>query len=249
MGEASIGSIKTVACDPTRVSQQPDEPKSQCRILKLAFPGPVVEPGRGRYSSAHRGNREARRKARSFPSRGTRRGIGLAYGISRLALVDRFRFEADGGILGHTYSDTRANSVVTGPQVGIVGFESLGPLTFYAHVLVVMGVNEGAMRQHNGIGDELVPGATNRPLYSPSTHSEHRASSDEFAPATVYWLEASLQLTEHTSLKATVSGIHINNILLAADRVHYYLPDMGLLDPGEQHYAQQQIYCGIEMVR
>jgi hypothetical protein len=176
-------------------------------------------------------------------------GIALASGYQEFAFFDRFRFDADGGILGRTYSDTRANNWVTGPYTGLVAHTSFGPLTLYGHALGIMGMNDGDLEQDNGIGAELVPGATNRLLYAQPTRSQNRDTVDDVSPTGVLWAEAGLQLTEQASLKFAWSAIYVNNILMAEDRVRYYLPDMGFRDPGEQDYVQQLFFCGIEWVR
>lgn len=86
--------------------------------------------------------------------RGT--GVALATGYQEFGLFDRFRFDADGGILGRTYSDTRANNLVAGPYSGLVAHTSIGPITFYGHAIGIMGFNDGDLSQSNGIGAELV---------------------------------------------------------------------------------------------
>lgn len=175
-------------------------------------------------------------------------GFGLVYGYRELGIWDWFKFEADGGILGHTFSDTETENWVTGPQAGVVAFKQFGPLTFYAHGLLLAGLNDGDMQQSNGIGAELVPGATNRLLYAQPTRTNHAATYDTLAPTGSLWAEAGLQITPSTSLKFAWSATYIDNILLAADRVRYYLPDMGFRDPGNQHLLVQNFYCGIEFL-
>jgi hypothetical protein len=176
-------------------------------------------------------------------------GIGLNYGYYEFGMFDRFRFDADGGILGRTISDTRTNNWVTGPQAGLVAYKSFGPLRFYGHALGVLGLNDGDLQQNNSIGNELVPGAVNRLLYAQPTHVENRGAVDDISPTGVFWAEAGLQVTERTSVRFAWSGVYVNNILLAEDRVRYYLPSMGFRTTGEQDFLQQFFYCGVEMTR
>lgn len=225
--------------------------RTEAAIANLPVDSPKVRRGTGSravFVSAPRRSRVVPQYSKYAPDR-RGSGFGLAYGYSQCALYDRFRFDAEGGILGRMFSDTRAETTVAGPQVGFVGFDTFGPLTLYGHGLIVIGVNEGEMRQNNGIGTELVPGAANRLLYAQPTYSENRATFDGVTPAAVYWLEASLQITEQTSFKVAVSTIIVNDILLAEQRVRYYLPDMGFRDPGDQNYMLQTLYCGIEITR
>lgn len=134
-------------------------------------------------------------------------GIGITYGYNELNLSDRFYFEGNGGILGRTYSDTRSENWVTGPQAGIVAFKSFGPLTLYAHGVAVAGINDVEMMQTNGIGAELVPGATNRLLYAQPTYSENSATSVELSPAGMLWLQAGLQITSNSAIRVAWSGL------------------------------------------
>ena len=237
----------SVRPDPDQVTAR----RAEAAVSNLPIDSPKVRRGTGSRTVFVRAPRRSQIVPQYSKFAADRRGsgIGMTYGYCECALYDRFRFDAEGGILGRTFSDTRANSIVTGPQVGIVGFDTFGPLTIYAHSLFVIGANDGDLRQNNGIGAELVPGATNRLLYAQPTYSEHQAAFAQVSPAAVYWAEASLQITEQTSFKVAVSTVFVNNVLLAEERVRFYLPDMGFRDPGDQNYAQQTFYCGIEMIR
>lgn len=176
-------------------------------------------------------------------------GLGFVYGYREIAARTQFGLEADGGILGKTSSHTETMNWVAGPQAGLVAFKRYKRLTFYAHGLLVTGLNDAEIEQSNSIGAELVPGATNRLLYAQPTNAVHAAAYDELAPAGVLWFEAGFQLTKNSSLRMAWSTTYIENILLAQDRVRFYLPDMGLADPGTQHVSLQSFFCGIEMTR
>ena len=179
--------------------------------------------------------------------RGT--GVGLHYGYRNFGQFNSFRIDAEGGILGRTYSDTRINNWVTGPQAGIVAYKTFGPLHFYGHALGVAGLNDGEMQQNNGIITELVPGVVNRLLYAQSSFTQNSDAIVDVSPTGVLWAEAGLQVTERTSVRFAWSAMYVNNILLAEDRVRYFLPDMGFRDPGEQDYLEQFFFCGVEVVR
>ncbi len=225
--------------------------RTEAAIANLPVDSPEVRRGTGSRTVFVRVPRRSYLAPQYSKFAANRRGsgVGLTYGFYEGALYDRFRFDAEGGILGRTYSDTRANNVIDGSQVGVVGYYTIGPLTFYAHNLLVIGINDGELRQNNGIGAELVPGATNRLLYAQPTYSYHQATFAQVVPTVVSWAEASLQITKQTSFKVALSSIFMNNILMAQDRVRYYLPDMGFRDPGNQNFTQQTLYCGVEIVR
>jgi hypothetical protein len=65
----------------------------------------------------------------------------------------------------------------------------------------------------------------------------------------VFWAEAGLQLTKHSALKFAWSALLLDNVFLSDNRTKYFLPDMGLVDPGNQHLMLQYFICGIEVVR
>jgi hypothetical protein len=232
---------------PDRVRAQ----RTEAAIANLPIDTPEVRRGTGSRTVFVRVPRRSYLVPQYSKFAANRRGsgVGLTYGFYEGALYDRFRFDGEGGILGRTYSDTRADNVIDGSQVGVVGYYTIGPLTFYAHNLLVIGINDGELRQDNGIGAELVPGATNRLLYAQPTYSYHQATFAQVVPTVVSWAEANLQITKHTSFKVALSSIFMNNILMAQDRVRYYLPDMGFRDPGNQNFTQQTLYCGVEIVR
>jgi hypothetical protein len=201
-------------------------------IIVPISPRPQMVPQYSKYAVGHRGT-----------------GVGITYGYYEFGMFDRFRFDAEGGILGRTYSDTEANNWVTGPQLGMVAHRAIGPLNFYGHALGIVGLNDGELQQNNGIGAELVPGALNRLLYAQPSYSQHRVAIADASPTGVLWAEASVQITPQTSFKFAWTAIYVNNILRAEDRVRYFLPDMGFRDVGEQDFMQQFFVCGIEVVR
>ena len=68
-------------------------------------------------------------------------------------------------------------------------------------------------------------------------------------PAGVIWAEIGLQVTKNSALKLAWSALVLDNILLTEGRTRYSLPDMGLADPGNQNLVEQNVICGIEVVR
>jgi len=175
-------------------------------------------------------------------------GVGLAYGFGRIGLWDRFEFLGLGSILGRTHLDTRAENQVFGPQLGLVGVRRWGPFSIYVHGLVTAGYNDALVEQHKSIGEELIPGALNRPLLAQPTSISHGESHHVLSPSGEIWAEAGLRLTEAVSLKFAWTAIFVDNILLTDDRIVYQLPDPGLRDPGRQDYLQQYFLCGIEVL-
>ena len=84
-------------------------------------------------------------------------GLGIVYGFRDLNVWDRFQFDAEGSVLGRTYSKMTIDNSISGPQAGLVAFKRVGPVSFYVHGLLVAGLNDGEIEQTSGIGQELVP--------------------------------------------------------------------------------------------
>jgi hypothetical protein len=184
------------------------------------------------------------------PSASVRKnGIGLLYGFRAINTSDDHSVFADGGILGRSFWITGTENRVFGPQAGVVWLQSRGPWSVRLQGLALAGYNLGRVEQYGGIGEELVPGAINRFLYAQPTYFTHTESSDRFSPSGELAAETSLQVTKSIAIRLVWSGIVIDNVLLPDDRVRYFLPNMGLLDPGNQRLFVQNIFCGIEVVR
>jgi len=45
------------------------------------------------------------------------------------------------------------------------------------------------------------------------------------------------------------SALLLDNIFLSDNRTNFFLPSMGLVDPGNQNLFEQYVICGIEVVR
>jgi hypothetical protein len=176
-------------------------------------------------------------------------GFGLVYGYRQFVVRDRAGIDASGGIFGRLYTRTDTENSTTGPQVGLVAFQRFGPLSFYAHGLLVASWNEGNVEQSNGFGAQLVPGATNRLLYAQPTNSNFQDPRSGLVPAGVFWAETGLQLTQNSALKFSWSALFLDNIFLSDNRTRYFLPDMGLTDPGNQNLFVHNFFCGIEIIR
>jgi hypothetical protein len=128
-------------------------------------------------------------------------GMGIIYGFREVRLADDFRVDGFGGILGHTYVDTTAESQIAGPELGVVFAKSNGPFTMKLQGTTIAGLNEGRVYQQAGIGNELIPGATNRLLYAQPTNCSHAESLQEFSPSEEFRAESNLRITDDLSFK------------------------------------------------
>jgi hypothetical protein len=133
--------------------------------------------------------------------------------------------------------------------VGLVWIKTRGRWTTRLHGLASAGFNGGSVRQENSIGAELVPGAVNRMLYAQPTKSAHHASFDEMSPSAELRAEANYRITDNITFAINWSGVSVENALEAAGRTRFYLPDMGLAEPGHQRILVHNFFCGIEVLR
>jgi hypothetical protein len=172
----------------------------------------------------------------------------LGAGARYLQVEDYFSFLADGGILGRTWSDTWLDNQIVGPQVRAKWVNQRQRWRVSGTTSFVFGYNTQNWSQENGIGSQLIPGATNRLLYAQPTYSEHGIALDDFSPVGELRLEAAYYVTQALALKAGYTGMYVGNIRRAATSVRYYLPDMGFRDSGTQDLISNGVDLGIDFV-
>jgi hypothetical protein len=172
----------------------------------------------------------------------------LAAGARFMRLKDFFGFDADGGILGATFSNTTLENNIVGPQVRAKWTNQRARWRLSGTTSFLFGYNTQNWSQQNGIGAELVPGATNRLLYAQPTFSNHGLTLDTFSPVGELRLESSYYLTQSFALKVGYTGQYIGNIRRAATSVRYFLPDMGFRDSGNQELITNGVDAGVEFV-
>ena len=178
-----------------------------------------------------------------------RNGIGLIYGMRMFDREEWQTFSAHGGILGSTRSETTASNQIAGPAAGLVWIKTSGRWTARLQGLASIGFNSGSVEQNSSFGVELVPGATNRLLYAQPLNSAHHDSFDEFSPSGELRAELNYRITESVTLAINWSGVTVENALEVENRMRYYAPDFGLVDPGNQRLLVHNVFCGVEMMR
>jgi hypothetical protein len=176
-------------------------------------------------------------------------GVGLIYGVRMIEREDFESLRGTGGIFGSVRSETVAANHVMGPAVGLVWIRTRGRWSARLQGLVSVGFNSGSVEQNNLLGDSLVPGAINRPLYAQPIASAHHDSFDEFSPSGELSAGASYRISQSITFAVNWSGITIENALEATNRRRDFLPDFGLVDPGNQNLFVNNFFCGIEITR
>jgi Putative beta barrel porin-7 (BBP7) len=174
--------------------------------------------------------------------------LELGFGARYYELKDYFSFLGDGGIMGRTFSNNWLDNDIVGPQVRARWVNQRERWRLSGTTSFLFGYNTQNWHQENGIGAELVPGATNRLLYAQPTYSTHGLQKRDFSPVAELRLESAYYLTQAVALKVGYTGMYVGNIRRAATSVKYFLPDMGYRDSGTQNLISNGVDVGIEFV-
>jgi hypothetical protein len=180
-------------------------------------------------------------------------GIALVYGLRSYSRRDGAGLDATGGILGRTSLRTTADNEVFAPQAGLTWLTTHGNWLFQAQGTALAGYNDGAVEQHSRIGEELIPGALNRPLFAQPVATDLLESHQAFSPGAEIRTEIRYFFTDAISLHLAWSGLLFQNMLMPNKipdfRTTFLNPDFILEDAGDQHLFTQDLYCGIEYLR
>lgn len=175
--------------------------------------------------------------------------LTLAYGARFLRLYDDFRVDAEGSILGRSYWDTSFQNNIVGPQVALQWTNERQRWRIQSDARFMFGYNIANWNQVGLMGEELIPGALNRPLYARPTAFSHGLREEEFAPVGELRVKASYHFTRSFALNFGYTGSVIGNIRRAAPSVRYALPDMGFVDAGSQTMLSNGFDLGVEFIR
>ncbi len=174
--------------------------------------------------------------------------LTAAWGARFLRLDDQFRVDAEGSILGRSFWDTTYTNNIVGPQVGLQWVNERQRWRLQTDARFLFGYNIANWDQEGLMGEELIPGALNRPLFARPTYFAHGLREQEFSPVGELRVKAKYQLTQAFSLNFGYTGSAMANIRRAAPSVKYALPDMGYVDAGTQTMLSNGFDMGIEFV-
>jgi Putative beta barrel porin-7 (BBP7) len=172
----------------------------------------------------------------------------VSWGTRFLRLYDEFRVDADGSILGSSFWNTSFTNQVVGPQIGFQWANQRQRWRYTADGRFMFGYNVADWDQIGLMGEELIPGALNRPLYARPTAFSHGLREQDFSPVAELRVQASYHVTAAAALKFGYTGSFVGNIRRAAPSVHYKLPDMGYVDAGGQDLLINGFDFGLEFV-
>jgi hypothetical protein len=174
--------------------------------------------------------------------------LTLSGGARFLRMYDQFRVDAEGSILGRSFWDTSFTNQIVGPQVGLRWENQRQRWRLSADTRFMFGYNVADWDQNGLMGEELIPGAVNRPLYARPTAFADGLQENEFSPVAELRVQASYHVWKGAALKAGYTGSYIGNIRRAASSVRYALPDMGYVDAGTQDFLINGFDLGVEFI-
>jgi Putative beta barrel porin-7 (BBP7) len=185
---------------------------------------------------------------RHFMAKNQNNRFEALYGARYFMMYDNFRVDGFGSVLGKSYWDTTILNNIVGPEVGLRWTNQRQRWQLSADTRFTFGYNVENFRQADGMGEELIPGALNRPLFLQPTFSHYSLMKDDFSPLGELRVETSYYLTQNFSLKLGYNGMYVGNVRRAADSVRYFLPDMGFQDRGTQNLLVNGVNFGVEFV-
>lgn len=171
-------------------------------------------------------------------------GVGVRY----FRLNDEFTFEGNGGVLGRTYATTGAENNIVGPQIRGRWSRQVNRWNLGIDTRMLFGYNVQNQSQYGAIGEDLNPGAVNRPIFAQPHAVSYARQQNNFSPTVELRAEASYQITRALSARVGYTGIFVDNITRASQTVNWFIPDLGILRGGEQEIYINGLDFGFDVV-
>lgn len=175
--------------------------------------------------------------------------VELSWGVRFLQLKDDFLVQASGGVLGDSYWDTSVDNNLVGPQIGINWMHQRKRFRLDVNGRAMFAANIQNFDQTVSLGEDLIPGRYNQPLYFGPTFATHGKTEREFAPVGELRVQGNYQLTRALALRLGYTGVFIDGISRAASNVKYELPQMGFREnAGTQNIFINGVNFGFDVV-
>ncbi|HYO25388.1 MAG TPA: BBP7 family outer membrane beta-barrel protein [Lacipirellulaceae bacterium] len=183
-----------------------------------------------------------------LPVKEQRNRFSFAYGARFFELDDNFSWDGDIDILGRTAQWTQAQNQIVGPQIRGRWLHQRNRFSFALDGRCLFGYNVTDTSQRGLLFEDALPGAVNRPVSAQPTATAIGRQDNEFSPVAELRAEGRYQLTSAFALKLGYTGIFVDNITRASQVVRYRLPDLGLLEGGQQDIFVNGVDFGVEAV-
>ena len=153
--------------------------------------------------------------------------VEMSYGVRYLRLRDEFDVTGVGGVLGDSFWDTHITNNLVGPQIALKWMRQQRRVRWDLGSRFLFGYNIQNWEQEAAIGEDLIPGQLNHPIYLGPTYSTHGKQKDDFSPLVELRVQGSYQITRALAAKLGYTATFIDNISRASQQVRYRLPEMG----------------------
>lgn len=176
--------------------------------------------------------------------------LALSYGVRFLQLDDGFNVDADGGVLGFSFWHTQVTNNLVGPQFQLDWNHRRNRVGLDLSGRCMLAYNIQNFDQTAALGEDLVLGQHNHPLWFPASYTTHGKTENDFSPAVELRAQGSYQLTRSIALKLGYTAVYIDSISRASAQVKYELPQMGFRDntDGDQEILMNGFDTGFELV-
>lgn len=154
--------------------------------------------------------------------------LRFSYGVRFLSAKDDFYFQGRGSILGRTTVETDIENQIVGPQIGLKWTRRDGPWNFVFEARGTAGYNIVDVDQYGIFGEELVPGALNRPVVARTTTSQDGERFNEFSPLGEIRAQVQYRIAESISLQAGYTAKYVGNIHRGSTATAWNAPDFGV---------------------
>lgn len=135
-----------------------------------------------------------------------------------------------GGTLGDSFWNTRITNNLVGPQISARWTHQRKRWNFDLAGRFLFAYNVQNFEQNTMLGQGLVPGQYNKPIYFATTVADHGKQENDFSPTTELRADLNYQLTRSVALRIGYTALFIDNVSRAASQVRYELPRMGFRD-------------------
>jgi hypothetical protein len=164
--------------------------------------------------------------------------LTASWGARFLRLYDDFKVDAEGSILGGTTWDTSFTNNIVGPQVGMQWVNQRQRWRLQTDAKFMFGYNIADWDQVGLMGEGLVPGGLNQPLYGRPTAFSHGLREQDFAPVidaiqgdgfNPLWLQVLIsfnagftphQFVSEEEIEAAAAGANPEITLIVTDEVY-----------------------------
>jgi hypothetical protein len=177
---------------------------------------------------------------------GRRDRLQLQYGVRYLLMRDQFDMVGFGSILGRTSVEADVDNNLIGPQIGLTYTRDRGAWDLSISGRAMMAYNRADVGQYGIFGEELIPGALNRPASARTTTSVYGRAEDDFSPLGELRIDARYKFSKAVALTLGYTAHYVDNIQRSSKTVAWNAPDFGIKD-GKADIFVNGVNFGVEL--